>query len=89
VSCEVAGLSPKNPRTKKAKPGGSKDHKVVQRSLSDASRITKGVPDKIKIAMADAIMAFSDMEMSAEVFRTLPPAASSERANDRRSMVRD
>jgi hypothetical protein len=61
-------LPPKNPRTNKAKPGGSKDHKVVQQSLSDASRITKGVPDKIKIAMADAIMAFSDMEMSAEQF---------------------
>jgi hypothetical protein len=36
--------------------------------LFDAKRISKGVPDKIKIAVADAIMAFSDMEMSAEQF---------------------
>jgi len=40
----------------------------VQQNLSDAKRISKGVSDKIKLAMADAIMAFSDMEMSAEQF---------------------
>jgi hypothetical protein len=30
--------------------------------------ITKGVPDQVKIAMASAVMTFSDMEMSAEQF---------------------
>src|ERR1700722_12839459 len=64
----MTDLPPKNPRTKKPKPGAAKGKKIVQQNLRDASRITKGVPDKIKIAMADAIMAFSDMEMSAEQF---------------------
>jgi hypothetical protein len=58
----------KNPRSKKPKPGSAKGNKIVQQNLSDAKRITKGVPDKIKLGMADAIMAFSDMEMSAEQF---------------------
>jgi hypothetical protein len=42
----------------------------VDHSAEDVrpSRITKGVSDEIKIAMASAIMAFSDMEMSAEQF---------------------
>jgi hypothetical protein len=62
----MADLPPKNPRTKKLKPGAAKG--IVQQNLRDASRITKGVPDKIKIAMADAIMAFSEMEMSVEQF---------------------
>ena len=64
----MADLPPKNPRTKKPKPGSAKGDKIVQQNLSDAKRISKGVPDKIKLAMADAIMAFSDMEMSAEQF---------------------
>jgi hypothetical protein len=59
---------PKNPRNKKPKPRSAKGDKIVQHNLSDAMRISKGVPDKIKLAMADAIMAFSDMEMSAEQF---------------------
>lgn len=58
---------PKNPRFKKPKPGALKGP-IIQRNVSDASRIAKGVPDQIKIAMASAIMAFSDMEMSAEQF---------------------
>jgi hypothetical protein len=62
----MADLPPKNPRSKK--PGAAEGKKIVQQNLRDASRITKGVPDKIKIAMADAIMAFSAMEMSAEQF---------------------
>jgi hypothetical protein len=57
---------PKNPRFKK--PRSPKGPTIVQRSMSEASRITKGVPDQIKIAMASAVMAFSDMEMSAEQF---------------------
>ena len=61
-------LPPKNPRMKKPKPGSAKGNKIVQQNLSDAQRVSKGVPDNIKIAMADAIMAFSDMEMSAEQF---------------------
>jgi hypothetical protein len=64
----MTDLPPKKPRTKKPKPGAAKGKKIVQQNLRDASRITKGIPDKIKIAMADAIMAFSDMEMSAEQF---------------------
>lgn len=64
----MADLPPKNPRTKKPKPGPVKGNKIVQQNLSDAKRLSKGVPDKIKLAMADAIMAFSDMEMSAEQF---------------------
>jgi hypothetical protein len=64
----MTDLPPKNPRTKKPKPGSAKGNKIVQQNLSDAKRISKGVSDKIKLAMADAIMAFSDMEMSAEQF---------------------
>jgi hypothetical protein len=64
----VSDLPPKNPRTKKPKPGSANGNKIVQQNLSDAKRISKGVPDKIKLAMADALMAFSDMEMSAEQF---------------------
>jgi hypothetical protein len=61
-------LPPKNPRTKKRKLGSAKGDKIVQQNLSDAQRISKGVADDIKVAMADAIMAFADMEMSAEQF---------------------
>ena len=57
---------PKNPRSKK--PRAPKGPTIIQRSMDDPVRITKGVPDQIKIAMASAIMAFSDMEMSAEQF---------------------
>ena len=57
---------PKNPRYKKSR--GPKGAAIIQRRMSDPSRITKGAPDEIKIAMASAIMAFSDMEMSAEQF---------------------
>ena len=64
----MADLPPKSPRTKKPKPGLAKGNKIVQQNLSGSQRISKGVPDKIKLAMADAIMAFSDMEMSAELF---------------------
>ena len=64
----MVDLPPRNPRTKKPKPGSARGNKTVQQNLSDAKRLSKGVPDKIKLAMADAIMAFSDMEMSAEQF---------------------
>ena len=64
----MADLPPKNPRTKKPKAGSAKGNKIVQQNLSDAKRISKGVSDKIKLSMADAIMAFSDMEMSTEQF---------------------
>ena len=59
---------PKNPRFKKPKPRVPKGPTIIQRNMSDASRITKGVPDQVKIAMASAVMTFSDMEMSAEQF---------------------
>jgi hypothetical protein len=62
----MTDLPPKNPRHKK--PRASRGPTIVQRSIDDPSRITKGVPDEIKIAVASAIMAFSDMEMSAEQF---------------------
>lgn len=55
-----------DPPAKKLKPGFKV--KVVQRNLSDATRISEGVPDAIKLAMASAIMAFAEMEMSAEHF---------------------
>jgi len=64
----MSTLPPKKPRTKKPKLGSAKGRGIMQRNLSDAKRLTKGVPDKIKLGMADAIMAFSDMEMSAEQF---------------------
>ena len=64
----MADLPPKNPRFKKPKLGAAKGPTIVQRRRPDASGITKGVSDEIKIAMASAIMAFSDMEMSAEHF---------------------
>ncbi len=64
----MTDLPPKNPRFKKPKPGAPKGPAIIQRNMSDASRIAKGVPDQIKIAMASAIMAISDMEMSAEQF---------------------
>src|ERR1700689_4135315 len=56
---------PKNPRFKKPK---RRAPTIIQRNMSEASRITKGVPDQVKIAMASAVMTFSDMEMSAEQF---------------------
>jgi pimeloyl-ACP methyl ester carboxylesterase len=62
----MSGLPPRNPRQKK--PRVPKGPTIVQRSMSDPAHITKGVPDEIKIAVASAIMAFSDMEMSAEQF---------------------
>lgn len=58
----MADLPPKNPRTKKPKAGSAKGNKIVQQNLSDAKRISKGVSDKIKLSMADAIMAFPDMQ---------------------------
>lgn len=64
----MADLPPKNPCTKKPKPGSAEGNKIVRHNLSDAKHLSKGVPDKIKLAMADAIMAFSDGEMSAEQF---------------------
>jgi hypothetical protein len=40
--------------------------KIVNFDLPDAARMSKGIPDPVKIAIANAIMAFSEMEMSAE-----------------------
>jgi hypothetical protein len=63
----MTDLPPKNPRHKK--PRAPKGRTIIQRRVDDLSdRISKDVPDQIKIAVASAIMAFSDMEMSAEQF---------------------
>jgi len=64
----MVDLPPKKPRTKRPKLGSTKGSAMVQQTLSDPKRLSKGVPDKIKLAMADAIMAFSEMEMNAELF---------------------
>ena len=58
---------PKKSGVKKPKSVSRAKH-VVQQDLSDASRISEGVSDQIKLAVASAIMAFSEMEMSAEHF---------------------
>lgn len=62
----MTDLPPKNPRHKKHR--APKGPTIVQRTIDDPARVTNGVPDEIKIAMASAIMAFSYMEMSAEHF---------------------
>ena len=64
----MSDLPPKSPRSKQPKAGSRKERTIVQQNLSDGSRITEGVPDTIKLAVASAIMAFSEMEMSAEHF---------------------
>jgi hypothetical protein len=56
-------LPPKQPRRKKAK---SRGPKITNYSLPDAKRISKKIPAAIKTAIASAIMAFSEMEGSAE-----------------------
>jgi hypothetical protein len=56
-------LPPKQLRQKKAKPKGPK---IINYSLPDAKRISKKIPATIKTAIASAIMAFSEMESSAE-----------------------
>jgi hypothetical protein len=64
----MTDLPPKSPRFKKLKVKSRKQQKIVQQNLSDGSRISEGVPETIKLAFASAIMAFSEMEMSAEHF---------------------
>jgi len=61
----MSELPPKSPRKVKNK---IPQRKIIQMAVPDASRFSGGVPDNIKIAMASAIMAFSQMEMSAEHF---------------------
>jgi hypothetical protein len=64
----MSDLPPKSPRLKNPKAGSRKERTIVQQNLSDGSRISEGVRDTIKLAVASAIMAFSEMEMSAEHF---------------------
>ncbi|MDL2399449.1 hypothetical protein [Rhizobium mayense] len=61
-------LPPKEPRFKKAKAGSGKQQQLVQKKLSDTARLSDAVPDDIKLAVATAIMQFSEMEMHAEEF---------------------
>ena len=51
----MVDLPPRNPRTKKPKPGSARGNKTVQQNLSDAKRLSKGVPDKIKLAIWDLL----------------------------------
>ncbi|MFG1465779.1 hypothetical protein V5F77_23115 [Xanthobacter sp. DSM 24535] len=64
----MSNLPPKSPRSKQPKARSAAGRKVIQQNLSDGARISEGVPDAIKLAMADALMVFSEMEMSAEHF---------------------
>jgi len=67
-SRDMSNLPPKSPRSKQPKARSAAGRKVIQQNLSDGARISEGVPDAIKLAMADALMVFSEMEMSAEHF---------------------
>lgn len=42
--------------------------KVVQQDLPDDADISEEIPNEIKVAIASAVLAFSEMEMSAEHF---------------------
>lgn len=54
------------PRTEKKKV--PHQPKVIQKDIDPNSEISETIPENIKIAVASAIMAFSEMEMSAEFF---------------------
>ena len=56
------------PRFKKAKKQTGQSHGVVQHQLTDASRLSRDIPDSVKLAIASVVMTFSELEMSAEMF---------------------
>jgi hypothetical protein len=43
-----------------------KGPKIINYDLPDTSRLSKEIPNDVKIAIANAIMAFAEMEVSAE-----------------------
>jgi hypothetical protein len=59
--------------TKKAEPENAKKIKssisitVQSYELPDAARLSRDIPDKVKAAIASVVIAFADMEMSAEL----------------------
>ena len=60
----MAKLPPKSPRIKTKQP---KAPTIVRYDLPEGTnRISKNIPDNIKLCIADAVMAYSEMEMSAE-----------------------
>jgi hypothetical protein len=44
-----------------------KPPQIKNYDLGDSSRISKGIPDSVKLLIANAIMAFAEMEVSAEL----------------------
>ena len=58
-------LPPKSPRHKGKK---QPPQRIVQQDLGDVKRLSLGVSNEIRAAVGSAIMAFSEMEMSAEHF---------------------
>jgi hypothetical protein len=59
------GLPPKNPRVKKQKP--QNPPKIIYQHLSNKNRLSKVIPANVKIAIAGAIIAFSEMESTVDV----------------------
>ena len=52
----------------KPKPKSTINPRVVQQQVSDIGRLSREIPDGVKIAMAGAIMAFSSLDVAAELF---------------------
>lgn len=61
----MSGLPPKSPRQKKQK--SVKPSTVVYRDLKERSRLSKSISKPIRVAIADAIIAFSEMEATADI----------------------
>jgi hypothetical protein len=55
-----------SPRFKRRKGKSTKGPQIINYSLSDTSRLSKKIPAAVKIAIANVIMAFAEMEVSAE-----------------------
>jgi len=52
----------------KPKPKSTINPKVKQQQVIDLKRISREIPDDVKVAMAGAIMAFSSLDVAAEMF---------------------
>jgi hypothetical protein len=65
MSNAMSGLPPKSPRQKKQK--SVKPSTVVYRDLKERSRLSKSISKPIRVAIADAIIAFSEMEATADI----------------------